>query len=361
MADICDTKKCTGCMACFNVCPVGAISMDYNEKKELSPIIDQEACLHCSMCESICPANNNIDFREPIKTYACWDLDEEKRKTSSSGGIASTLYEKIIEKGGVVFGCYYDNDLKLIFSHSESFDDIQRYKTSKYSQAYIGTSYKEAESFLKEGKEVLFIGTPCQVQGLKNYLRKDYENLYLVDIICHGVPSQNFIDEYIKSLNLNDKPDNLTFRGLFDFYFTLYKQDEVLYKKKAKEDEYYYSFLKGLFYRESCYQCRFAQSKRCSDMTIGDFWRLGDKVPFEHDQSLGVTAALINTEKGAKLFDMIKERIFFEQRAVSEAVEGNEQLNAPSKKNENYELFQKLYKEQGFKKAISECYKKLEK
>ena len=359
MEKICNVNKCTGCMACYNICPMNAISMAYNERTELSPIVNKEKCINCNLCQTICPANKDINVIEPNKVYACWNLDEEKRKTSSSGAIAYTLYENIIENDGVVFGCSYDDNLQLKFSYAESLDDIEKYKTSKYSQAYIGESYKNVEKFLKLGKKVLFIGSPCQVQGLKNYLRKDYENLYLVDFICHGVPSQLIIDEYIKFLNLEKKPSNMTFRGIYSFILTLYKENEIIYQKSSKEDAYYYSFLNSLFYRESCYQCKFAQSKRGGDITIGDFWDIGRNIPFEHDTSSGVSAALINTKKGAKLFESIKSRIFYEERTLDEAVAGNAQLKAPSKKNQYYDLFLDFYKKYSFKKAIEECFTKM--
>ena len=359
MEKICDDKKCTGCIVYYNICPMNAISMTYNERTELSPIVDNEKCINCNLCKTICPANKDVDITEPKKVYACWNLDEEKRKTSSSGAIAYTLYENIIENDGVVFGCSYDDELQLKFSYAESLDDIQKYKTSKYSHAYIGDSYKNVENFLKLGKKVLFVGSPCQVQGLKNYLRKDYDNLYLVDFICHGVPSQLIIDEYIKSLNLEKKPTNMTFRGIYSFILTLYKENEIIYQKSSMDDSYYYSFLNSLFYRKSCYQCKFAQPKRGGDITIGDFWGIGRDIPFEHDISSGVSSALINTKKGAKLFEAIKPKIFYEERTLEEAIAGNAQLNAPSPQNQYYDLFLELYKKYGFNKAINDCFEKM--
>lgn len=360
MERICDDKKCTGCMACYNICPMNAISMTYNERTELSPIIDNEKCINCNLCQTICPANNSIDVVEPKKVYACWNLDEEKRKTSSSGAIAYTLYEKIIENDGIVFGCSYDDNLQLKFSYAESINDIEKYKTSKYSHAYIGESYKKVEEFLNSSKEVLFVGTPCQIQGLKNFLRKDYDNLYLVDLICHGVPSQLIINEYIKFLNLDNKPTNMTFRGIYSFILTLYNNNDIIYQKTSKEDPYYYAFLNSLFYRESCYQCKFAQPKRGGDLTIGDFWKIGTDIPFNHDISSGVSTMLVNTEKGAKLFNSIKPNIFYEERTFEEAIAGNGQLSAPSKKNQYYDLFKELYAKYGFNRAMEECFQKMQ-
>lgn len=352
---ICDHIKCTACMACYNACPKHCISMKYDKYGTLLPNIDYENCIRCNICSNICPSNKLTKTNEPIEVYACWDLDEQKRKSSSSGGIASIFYEFFIKNNGIVYGCSYDENLQLKFSFSENLNQIKKYKTSKYSQAYIGKSYKEIREFLENNKKILFIGTPCQVAGLKNYLRKDYENLLTIDLICHGVPSQKYIDEYVKSLHLEEKPSNLSFRGVYDFYFTLYKNSNILYSKKAKEDKYYFSFLNGLFYRENCYECIYANTSRVGDITIGDFWGLGQDTPFNYDTSLGVSAVLLNTNKGLKAFNKIKDSIFFEKRSLSEAVKGNEQLRHPSYKHKNYEKFQKLYLQYGFEYAIQEC------
>ena len=352
---ICEETNCTGCMACYNACPKHCISMNYNNIGILIPSIDEENCIRCNICSKICPSKKKVFNNKIMEAYACWDLDEEKRKTSSSGGIASIFYDKIIKEHGIVFGCNYDENLKLKFSYTDSIKEIEKYKTSKYSQAYIGDSFKKAREFLEQNRKVLFIGTPCQIAGLKNYLNKDYENLITVDFVCHGTPSQKYIDEYIQSLNLSEKPTNITFRGLYNYYFTLYKNNKILYSKKSTEDKYFYSFLNGLLCRESCYNCLYSKPERISDITIGDFWGLGKKFPFNYDTSLGVSVTLINTIKGKNLFDSIKNKIFYEKREISEALAENHQLNYPPEKNKNYEKFHNLYIKYGFERALNEC------
>ena len=354
---ICEENNCTGCMACYNACPKHCISMNYNNLGILMPSIDKENCIRCNICSKICPSNKFITKNEILEAYACWSLDKNQRKTSSSGGIASIFYEQIINENGIVFGCNYDENLQLKFSYTDSLKEIEKYKTSKYSQAYIGESFKKAREFLEQNRKVLFIGTPCQVAGLKNYLNKDFQNLITVDLICHGTPSQKYIDEYIKSLNLSEKPTNITFRGLYDYYFTLYKNDKIIYSQNSINNKYFYSFLSGLYCRESCYQCIYATPQRISDISIGDFWGLGKETPFEYDTSLGVSLALINTEEGKNLFENIKDKIFFEKREIKEALKENEQLNHPIKKNKNFKKFQELYIKYGFEKALNECWK----
>ena len=244
-----------------------------------------------------------------MEAYACWNLDINERKSSSSGGLASIFYTHFINnKSGICYGCNYDENIQLVFSRASTLDEIKKFKTSKYSFSYIGKSYREIQKDLNNGLYVVFVGTPCQVAGLKSFLRKDYDNLLAIDLICHGMPPQKYLDEYIESLNLDEKPNNLTFRGILNFYFSLYKDDKILYSKKASEDLFFKAFLEGLFYNENCYSCQYANSERVGDITIGDFWGLGDEEPFEHDTSNGVSVALINhdlfleiySEKGLK-------------------------------------------------------------
>lgn len=218
--------------------------------------------------------------------------------------------------------------------------------------SYIGDTYKNIKKDLINNLEVLFIGTPCQVSGLKSFLMKDYKNLLTIDLICHGVPSQIYLDEYIKSLNLLEKPDNLTFRGINDYFFTLYKNNQTIYSQNSNNDKFYKAFSSGLFCRENCYSCEYATIERVGDITIGDFWGLGKTIPFNHDTKNGVSVALINTNNGIKNFSEIKNKIFFEERPLEEAVAGNDQLRHPILKHPKHDLFMNLYLEKGFKIAL---------
>lgn len=309
--------------------------------------------LGCNLCSLVCPINNEIEKHNPKEVYACWSLDETDRKSSSSGGIASIFYAHFLKnKNSAVYGCSYDNNLQLKFSRATTLEEINKFKTSKYSISYIGDTYKNIRTDLNNGLEVLFIGTPCQVAGLKKFLVKEYSNLLTIDLICHGVPSQIYLDEYIKSLNLKTIPDSLTFRGSKDFFFTLYKNNEPIYCKNSDEDKFYKAFLSGLFYRENCYNCEYATSQRVGDLTIGDFWGLGENIPFNHDKKDGVSVVLVNTDTGSNNFSEIKDQIFLEKRTLEEAVTGNDQLRHPTQKHKNHDLFMELYSKIGFKEAL---------
>lgn len=209
-----------------------------------------------------CPVNNAVDRNEPMEAYACWSLDDNIRKSSSSGGIASIFYSHFINKKGSAFGCFYDNNLQLKFSRATTLEELEKFKTSKYSQGYIGHTYREIEKDLKNGLYAVFVGTPCQTSGLKSYLKKDYEKLLTLDLICHGVPSQKYLDDYIEMLNLKDKPDNLTFRGERNYFFSLYKNEDIIFSEKSNENMFFKAFLEGLISRKNCYSCPFANTSR---------------------------------------------------------------------------------------------------
>lgn len=352
-----EKDKCSACMACYNICPKKCISMQYDEYGILYPVIDEEKCTHCGLCNKVCQINQKSEFRMPMHTYASWSKDYEDRVSSSSGAMASIFYKYIIEKSGIAIGVSYDENMQLVYSYSDTKEDLLKYKGSKYSHSFIGEIYKKIKYFLEIGKEVLFVGTPCQVDGLKKFLLKSYENLITIDIICHGMPSQKYLDEYIEEIEktVGKKVTNLTFRGRENFKFTLYNDKEIIYSKPSNEDNYFYGFLSGIFYRDSCYKCKYARKERVSDITIGDFWEIGKNVPFEHkDKDLGVSVVLINTEKGKKLFDKCKGEIYYEERTLEEAIYGNEQLRNPSKRHAKNELFKEMYKNHGFIEAIKD-------
>lgn len=350
---ICDSSNCTSCMACYNACIKNCITMKPNEYGTLEPIINKDICINCNLCSLCCPVNNKVDRNNSMEAYACWSLDNDDRKSSSSGGIASIFYTHFINgKNGICYGCSYDNDLQLIYSRASTLEEIKKFKTSKYSFSHTGKIFKEIEKDLKNNLHTIFIGTPCQVAGLKKYLRKDYDNLLTIDLICHGMPPQKYLDEYVELLNLEEKPNRLTFRGILDFHFSLYNDDKLLYSKQAQEDLFFKAFLDGLFYNENCYSCQYANSERVGDITVGDFWGLGKEKPFNHETKNGVSVVLINNNKGKEYFEEIKDKIFYEQRTVSEAVAGNDQLQHPSAKHINHDAFLKLYSEKDLKEAL---------
>ena len=289
MEIICDKSNCTGCGLCAVVCSRNAISLQKKELGHLYPVIDPVKCTSCGLCQKKCPSNNTPKQSAPLKAFVAFAKDEKEYKTSTSGGAAAIFSNYIIEQGGTVYGCAVCNinsttlDIKHIRVDCKK--DLVKLKGSKYVQSRITEILPLIKEDVKSVKKVLFIGTPCQVSAVINLFPKVPENLYLVDIICHGVPSLDLLQRHIKSKIGNCPIDNVRFRDN-NFILQLYQQDKVLYKsylfKERYKDEYYNAFIDGFTYRGSCHNCKYACSSRISDITIGDFWGLGKT----HDTSM---------------------------------------------------------------------------
>lgn len=357
---ICASEECTGCCACYNICPKNCITMEENELGHIIPIIDEDTCINCNLCSNMCPVNKKVEARISKDAYVVWNLDESDRVNSASGGAASVFSRYFIENNGVVFGCKIDEDLNILHGCAERVSEIEIFKGSKYVQSYIGNAYKEAKKKLEANINVIFFGTPCQIAGLNNYLSKEYKNLTTIDIVCHGVPPKKYLKEHIENINKNNKKKitNVTFRGKYNFLFTAYSNDYIIYQNSNWEDIYFRGFTYGLYHRDCCYKCKYSNPKRVSDLTIGDFHGLGKKVKFDNKGVEKVSLLMINTPKGEKLFEECKGMLFYEKRTVEEAVAGNAQLKRPSRRHENVDKFRKLYLKYGFEKSAKKCLSK---
>lgn len=207
MIDICEKEKCTGCAACMNVCAHNAISMaEQGVCGYIYPTIDQNKCIGCGICVKTCPVNTPIKFNAPLKAFAAISKDHDDLMTSASGGASSVLVNSILTKNGIVYGCVQRNYKHISHERIDKIEDAYLLKGSKYVQSDIGYIYRDVKEDLKTSKTVLFTGTPCQIAGLKSYLKKDYDNLILVDLVCHGVPSQKLLAEDVENL-LRDYPN----------------------------------------------------------------------------------------------------------------------------------------------------------
>ena len=348
---LCSEDKCLGCYACANICPCGAVWFKENSVGAMIPDIQENKCINCHACENVCPVLNHPKGHSSEKCYAAWSRDNDILRRSASGGIVSAVYNWITEQGGVAVGTEYING-QLIFACSENPDAAKRFSGSKYISAYVGNMYKKVKKLLRDGRKVVFVGTPCQIAGLKSYLSDAYDNLFLIDIICHGVPPQKYLKEYVQGICGKDF-DKVLFRGEKGNKIAVYNNGKIIYCKEKWYDPYSMAYAKGLINRENCYNCQFASLERQGDITVGDFWGLQKErlsinaadVPF-------ISLVLINSEKGQKLFESIGNNIFYEERSVDEAVCGNGQLSAPCKKDQERELFLDKYKHLGFVKAL---------
>ena len=323
MIDIKDKSQCCGCEACVQRCPRQCISLIEDREGFLYPKVDKKACIECNICEKVCPVINQSEAKEPLITYAAKNNDEKIRLRSSSGGIFSMLAEAVLNDGGVVFGVCWDKDWRLVFDYTESIDGLSRFRGSKYLQAHVGDAYIIAEQFLKSGRRVLFSGTPCQIRGLKLFLRRDYDKLLCVDIICHGVPSpgvfRRYLNEEIANVAKNKvidvdclHIDDIQFRDKrtgwksYSLRYQLRDNNANLYSNISlyTDNIYMRGFLRDFYLRPSCYACSAKAGKSGADITLGDFWGIEQLKP-EIDDDKGVSAVLLNTLLGKQIFEQL--------------------------------------------------------
>lgn len=347
--NICDANKCTACCGCINICAKDAISLVPDELGRTVAVVDDTKCVNCGLCKKICPVNDMPESNYPDKCYAAWSGNKNYSMTCASGGISTGFAEAVLKNNGVVYGTVF-NGTDLIFDKADTLDEVEKFKGSKYVQAYAGLIYKDVKASLNDSREVMFCGTPCQVAGLKKYLGKEYENLVTVDLICHGTPPVTYLKEHIKSIT-DSNISNVTFRGEKDFSLTLFEDERVIYSKKSQLDTYFTAFLEGIIFRENCYDCPYAKEERVSDITIGDFWELNKK-EMKNQHNGRISVVLINSVRGQAFWDKVKDRFIFEERPVEEAIAGNGQLKHPSIRHSDRDKFCADYKLKGFTKAV---------
>lgn len=300
MVNIVDKSRCCGCSACVLVCPKQCISFDEDKNGFLYPVVNKDLCINCGLCEKVCPFLNPSKPRKPVKVLAAINPNEEIRMRSSSGGVFTMLAEAIIDKGGVVFGARFDENWEVMHDYIEIREGLDAFRGSKYAQSKIGITYKEVKDFLMQGRKVLFSGTGCQIAGLRLFLRKEYDNLLMVEIVCHGVPSpavwRAYLDEKanrnkINSINFRDKRNGWNGYGL-----TIEKDDDIIYELYTS-NRYMQIFLKDLCLRPSCANCPVKQGASGADLIIGDFWGVENIHPEMYDNK-GCSFVVVNSEKG---------------------------------------------------------------
>lgn len=343
--------ECCGCNACAEICPKHCITMVDDAKGFLYPKVDTAACIECGVCERVCPLRKeNIRLNVPLKAFAAWNKDESEYLASSSGGAAQVFSSYIIKQGGVVYGCTSES-MHIRHIRVDSLSELSKLQGSKYVQSDVQGLFSQVKADMQAGKPVLFIGTPCQVAGLKNYIRRIPENLYLVDLICHGVPSQQMLHEHIGKIAKGRNMEQLSFRKGQLFRLELQggssqnngETEKWKYTSEPHKDMYYRAFLHGISYRESCYECPFARKERASDITIGDFWGLQNSEELTSTPNEGISVVLPSTDKGEKLVAAVSKQMNLYERNVDEAVKGNTQLRNPTERTLSQWIFNKLY------------------
>lgn len=344
MKNIIDNSKCCGCHACMNICPKKAIKMVEDNKGFKYPVIDQKKCINCEMCKKVCPVlNGKIEEEKKIKAYACYNKNNIERLNSSSGGIFILLAKEIIKRNGIVFGASFDNNFNVVHTYAEKEDELTKFMGSKYTQSIIGNNYKKVKEFLEEDRYVLFSGTPCQIEGLKNFLKKDYDKLFTQDIVCHGVPSPNVWQKYLKYMKNknNETIKSVNFRNKdhgWSKYQTKILFDTKIYNEEHPNNLYMKAFLNNLCLRDSCYNCSFKKKYRESDITLADYWGIDNLHPDINDDK-GVSLVVVNTKKGSDLFNLIISKITYKDTDLDEAIKYNPSMINSSSHNKNEILF----------------------
>ena len=370
-SEICKKEKCTGCYACVNACKHHCISMQEDEFGALHPVIDEVNCIHCNLCIKSCPNNVDIAFNRPMTCYAAWNDNNNQRKICASGGIGSIMAEYVLRHKGVLFGSRYNKQMIPIMTYTEDVEELEYFKGSRYVQSLVGKeTFQKVKSFLKENRLVLFIGTPCQIAGLKTFLHKDYANLITVDLICHGVCPTKYLTEEVTFLsnkyNLKDVSD-IRFRGNDgnNFRLTLWNKDrrKLFPRDNYRErlpggnisDQYYIlGFLWGVSLRENCYTCNYARPERVADITIGDFIGLGTFSPFPYKRD-NVSSVFVNTVSGQKFYNSVstwKESLRNVKREYEERLVYKPSLLEAFQRHPKYFPFVENYKRYGFAKGI---------
>ena len=346
-----DKHKCSGCTACMAICPKQCITMSQDEEGFMYPIVDDKKCINCGLCEKNCPFIQE-EYKRPLhafsipKVFAAKHKKDIVRMSSTSGGIFTAISDAIISQGGVICGAIFDQKSQKV-RHILAYNEEQRNRIrgSKYVQSELGNIFSEIKEILDKGTKVLFTGTPCQTAGLISFLRKDYENLLVVDILCHSVPSPQIFHNAIDGKDVKDICFRNKKRGWRNSYeFSIEKPNG-----KEINTTYLTMFFKGLINRPSCYNCRFTNVKRSSDITIGDYWNI-NHVEKRFEDRLGVSCVLVNTPKGMDFFNKIKSQLNYIETELSNALQ--ECLQRPVTETKSREIFWKNYKLHGYEWCV---------
>lgn len=326
MIKINNKKDCCGCWACYNVCPKHCITMVEDKEGFRYPKVNLDECIDCGVCEKVCPLlKPKMNDEIPIN-YVVQQKDKDVLRTSNSGGFFTAIAKYAIEKGGVVFGAAFDNDMELRHSYSEKFEECERFRGSKYVQSLIGDTYKQAKSFLDAGRLVVFSGTPCQIAGLYGFLRgREYENLITVDLVCRGTPSPLLLRKYfafnasLVGSSIKDYRSRDKYYGYDYSTSTIWFEDKTKSYHKGKESDLMLGlYFKNICSRPSCYTCHFKTLNRISDITIFDCWD-ASSVSSKFSKE-GATNVFIHTPKGNDVFNKIKNAFIYAKPDIEKII-----------------------------------------
>ena len=365
-----DPAGCCGCTACIHSCPTKCIEMSPNNEGFLYPkMIAPDKCINCGLCSKVCPMEQDNIFPYSGIYYAAYTSNKGAIENSSSGGLFPEIATNVLQGEGVVYGAFLPEDHQLIHIGISDFKHLYKIVGSKYIQSDLRDSFSRCKEDLQSGKKVLFTGTPCQIAGLNLYLRKDYENLYTADVICHGVPSQTAFNLYVDYLENKHKAKlvDINFRDKSRNGWSITLKYTMEYPNGKRKDfylisklsEYFMAFLTGQVLRESCYHCPFASMKRPGDITLGDFWGYQKTRPeLKHNE--GLSLLLVNSKKGEELVGILRERGTTLTPVNEENIKAseNKNLDHPSKRPAHRDSVYNDLFEQGFDAVAQKYFRK---
>lgn len=355
--------ECCGCGACENICPKNTIEMIEDKYGFIYPIIDEAKCIKCNLCNKVCAYQNSKLENTYIESYAAISKTTNL-KESASGGAFSAIAEAFILDGGYVFGASLEkinNKINVTHTIASNIEELRKLKGSKYVQSEMKDTYTQIRKLLMEGNKVLFSGTPCQCDALRYFIGKKSDNLYIMDIICHGIPNNKLFNDYISFLETKflKKISNFSFRskekgwGSYNAMVEFYDKTKTFFT--SLQSSYYYLFLSSYIYRQNCYSCKYASSNRVSDITIGDYWGVeNEHVDFlgESKNNInindGISCVIINSKKGQELFEKYKSSFIFEKSSIDKMIKYNKQLVSPCSKPTERQKLLDMYTNKGY-------------
>ena len=349
MKTVCKTNQCAGCMACVDACPTQSIAI-IDEQEYFNAHIDPNTCIKCGLCHKICQYNHPAKSFEPIIWKEGW-ANEKIRSSSSSGGFGQELIRSFILNNGDVAACRFSNG-EFIFEIFNSIDELQHYIGSKYVKSDPSGIYKKVLERLNNGRRVLFIGLPCQVSAIRNFIPQNHqENLYTVDLICHGSPSKSLLCKCVQEYGLNIKSaKSISFRNNTKFGLVL---DGKRILPNGVTDKYTLAFLRGIIYTENCYSCHYAQKERVGDLTLGDSWGTDNHTELDR----GISLILCQTQKGMELLKIVN--FYMMDANIDNSIKNNQQLSHPTVMSEKRKTFFKEFKRsKNFNHSVKKAFPK---
>lgn len=338
MIQLCDENTCTSCGVCASVCPKRCISFVETRTGLKIPQISEDLCVECKACVRTCPQiSGTKQLNYPQKAYACWSQYKDVRRSSSSGGVFYELAKHIIGQGGIVVGAAFIQKLELKHVVADKKEQLHAMQGSKYLQSDIKDVFPIIKKALSDKRLVMFVGTPCQVAAIRNSVKSNQDRLICCDLVCHGVPPHVYFDKYLEKIGIVPQEcDSFSFRWLEGWGFRLAYNNKPL---SLWKQFYITAFRRGYMFNQVCFHCQYAQNKRTGDITLADFWGLGEKYPFKYSKKYGVSCVLVNSDKGMNLLAACSKDVFMEERPLEEAFAGNDNLNAPFERPVEHKTF----------------------